>query len=42
MAVSKTLWSAVIWNLLIGCAEAAIEPEYQTLPSSSAVVQDAT
>jgi hypothetical protein len=32
----------VIWKLEIGAELAAIEPEYQTVPSSSEVVQAAT
>ena len=42
VAVSSTWWLAVIWKLLIVPAVLAIEPAYQTLPSSRAVVQPAT
>ena len=42
VAVSSTLWPAVIWKALIGCAVFGIEPAYQTWPSSPAVVQAAT
>ena len=42
VAVISTLWFAVIWKPLIDPALAGIEPQYQTLPSSRAVVQAAT
>jgi hypothetical protein len=42
VAVSSTWWFAVISNLLIGLAVLGIEPAYQTLPSSAAVVHAAT
>ena len=41
MAVTSTRPPAVIWKLLIGPSVLAIEPAYQTLPSSLEVVQAA-